>query len=644
MPRAWYILLEAHVGRRLATRGWYFAAAGAILALAAQRPAEPPKSAQRGIALWSLRTLDVGDEEALGAECGAPSGGGLVLPTGAPAALSCDAARTIITQVRTNLAAPVTDVEAAKFADGVVDWLDPHGLWSIAPDAPVAPLVHREGERLLRELEAAPNGGPCDSAEVVGASLAAWMKTLRVAFDEGLREGRPEGRAPQRSPAEVWRTVTAAPFEDGPITRNGRELARELGREIGSARAAYGAPLDPYVTAASQRLFPDLTAEAWGRVILAAAVRAYVPQLDAHGAWAPLDEEISIYDLDLETNPPLRLWSEMTRTALGIRIDRGALAPLLDGDVVLSVRGVPLAGMSVEQAEQSALIEGAPHGPPASVMILRPHAAHPMELVVAPAPAPAREGPAPSAEPPELPFDAVRYADGRVAIVTVPDVPDDLGDRIGAALARVREAHDIRGVVLDLRANGGGSTDGAIAALGHFLPGAALFPMRRRDGGVEVERAPEVPADESYSGPLAALVDGDSASAAEMIAGAIASYRRGVVIGDRTYGKGCAQEYLDDEAHAGVLRLTTLLFSLPDGAPVQKVGISPQITLSLPAATEREARLARALEPWRGPDVRDSALVREVPWALHGGRVGPCRDETVCRALRALGTSVAAAR
>nr|WP_240807417.1 S41 family peptidase [Polyangium spumosum] len=298
--------------------------------------------------------------------------------------------------------------------------------------------------------------------------------------------------------------------------------------------------------------------------------------------------------------------------------------------------------MSVEQAEQSALVVDAPHGPPAPVTILRPHAARPVEFAILPGPA--KEGPAPPAEPPALPFDVVRYADGRVAIVTIPDVPDDLGDRIGAALARVREARDIRGVVLDLRANGGGSTDGAIAALGHFLPGAALFPMRRRDGGVEVERAPEVPAEESYSGPLAALVDGDSASAAEMIAGAIASYRRGVVIGDRTYGKGCAQEYLDDEAHAGVLRLTTLLYSLPDGAPVQKVGISPQITLSLPAATEREARLARALEPWRGPDVRDPALVREAPWALHGGRVGPCRDETVCRALRALGASVAAAR
>lgn len=238
----------------------------------------------------------------------------------------------------------------------------------------------------------------------------------------------------------------------------------------------------------------------------------------------------------------------------------------------------------------------------------------------------------------------VRYADGHAAVVHIPDVPDDLGDRMSAVLLRLRASSDVRGLVLDVRANGGGSTDGAISTVGHFLPGAALFPMRRRDGGIEIERAPDIPPGQRWSGPLAVLVDGDSASAAEMIAGALGSYRRAVVIGDRTYGKGCAQEYLDDDAHAGVLRLTTLLFSLPDGAPVQKTGVLPQLLLSLPSATEREARLARALDPWRGPDVRDPALVRDVPWLAHGGRVGPCHDETVCRALRSLGASPAASR
>ena len=90
------------------------------------------------------------------------------------------------------------------------------------------------------------------------------------------------------------------------------------------------------------------------------------------------------------------------------------------------------------------------------------------------------------------------------------------------------------GIVLDLRGNGGGSTDGANAALGLFLPGARLFPMKRRDGVIETERAPEPPETDRWPGPVATLVDGDTASAAEMIAGALASYRRGAVAGYRT--------------------------------------------------------------------------------------------------------------
>ena len=94
---------------------------------------------------------------------------------------------------------------------------------------------------------------------------------------------------------------------------------------------------------------------------------------------------------------------------------------------------------------------------------------------------------------------------------------------------------------------------------------APLFPMARRDGAIEVDRAPEPPLADRWTRPVATLVDGDTASAAEMIAGALSAYHRGPVVGERTYGKGCAQEYLDDDAQEGVVRLTTLLYALPDG-------------------------------------------------------------------------------
>ena len=570
------------------------------------------------------------------ARCEAAGDRRLTLPTGAPTALSCDDGRRIVAQARASLAASPSAVDPVKLGEATVDWLDPHGLWSVAPDAPAGPLVRGAAGELLAELEAAPGSGPCAAALRVGGELARWMETVRARFDAGAAE---VASAPRGLSAEAWGAMVASPFESGVVTREAKELARDLGRSAGWMSAAYGGKVAGFVSASRERAAPALGAEGGARVVVAAAVRAYVPQLDAHGAWAPLDEELSIYDLDLEVDPPERLWSEMTRTAVGVRIDKGAMAPLANGDVVLRIHDVALAGVSVEQAEQLAVVSEMPDP---RVVVLRSGAAEPLELAVAAPGTEGREGR--EAPPAELPLDVVRYGDGKVAVVAVPDVPDDLGARLAAALAEAREAGNVRGVLLDLRGNGGGSTDGAADALGMFLPGCPLFPMKRRDGGIEMERAPLVAAELQWTGPVAALVDGDSASAAEMIAGALLSYRRGVVVGDRTYGKGCAQEYLDDDARAGVLRLTTLLYALPDGSPVQKTGIVPEIRLGLPADDETEASVGRALGPWRGPDVRDLTRVKDVPWRAHGGRVGPCRDETACRALRVLGTAPAAAR
>ncbi|WP_437761484.1 S41 family peptidase [Sorangium sp. So ce764] len=615
------------------------AASLATLALLSREAEIPLARARRGIARPLLHTVAPDDEEIDGVGCDPNAlDRGIAVPTGAPTSLGCEQARAIVAQARTTLAAPPLRVDPAKFAEATSDWLDPHGLWSVAPDTPVGASLRREAVALLDELQAPVGSGPCAAALRVGQELARWSRELEGLFDDGYRRGL---ASPPATHAAAWELVSSAPFEDGEVTRSARDLARKLGREVGGLRAHVGEPLARYADAVRERAAPSMSDDGWARTVIAAAVRAYVPQLDAHGAWAPLAEEVSIYDLDLEAHPPARLWQEMTRTAIGVRIDRGALAPLEDGDVVIRIQDLPISGMSVEQAEQLAVLSDVPPGTTARVALLRRGVAAPLEVIVAPHPV----GPQPAeAAPSELPLDLVRYGDGKIAVIAIPDVPDDLGDRVAAALLRARAEGDTRGVMLDVRANGGGSTDGAIAALGLFLPGVPLFPMRRRDGGVEVERSPDVPEERGWSGPLAVLVDGDSASAAEMIAGAIASYRRGVIIGDRTYGKGCAQEYLDDDAHVGVLRLTTLLYALPDGAPVQKVGIVPQVQLSLPATSEREARVHRALGPWRGPDVRDLHRVRDVPWPAHAGRIGPCRDETVCRALRSLGAVRAAAR
>jgi carboxyl-terminal processing protease len=565
------------------------------------------------------------------------------VPSGRAPSLTCEAARTIVAQARKQLGYAPSPIQPHELADATVDWLDPYGLWSVSPDAPTGDAFDRGAAGLLAELEGHGAGG-CREAHELGAQLVTWVGELRTIFDEARRTdaGGEDALASASLPA----------FEGATVTRPARALAATLGHRVGAVGRALGPSAQPYVDAARDRYFPAFDADAWAGVVLAAAVRAYVPSMDPHGAWAPLDEESSVYEVDLEARPPVRLWDKAERTAVGFKVESGASPPFVDGDVILSLGGVSTAALSYEQVEQLGYAVSESR-PPAHADVLRAGNLRVQALSLDPALQSAKDpGDSPDDDAAsDLPVERIEYGDADAVVIAIHDVRDDLGDELTRAILRERERKGSRAlaaVVLDLRGNGGGSTDGAIDALGVFIPGAPLFPMKRRDGTTETDRAPEPPGVDRWRGPVAALVDGDTASAAEMLAGAIKAYGRGPVIGTRTFGKGCAQEYLDDDPHAGVLRLTTLLYSLPDGTPVQRVGLTPTIhfPFGTPQGSDREADLAHAPPLWRGPDVRDKSVMAHsddgtwaTAWPSHGGNVGPCKEVDVCRALRLIGAA-----
>lgn len=547
------------------------------------------------------------------------------IPSGEPTALSCEEARTIVEQVRAGLAYSPESVSAGALAASAADWLDPHGLLTLAKDAPSAQALREVAPELLADIEGGRQRA-CASAERPGVVLERWVADLRRAFDEG-----------RRSPGDL-NTATLEPL---PPTGSARETAKELGRRAGAFEAAYGAEAGRFADEARRRFFPPLDEAGWAKVVLASAVRAYVPLVDPHGEWAPFDEESRIYEVDLASRPPPRLWGRAILTAVGVRVMESVAPPLAVDDVVLAAADVATAGLPLEQIDQLGFAASDAKAS-ISAVVLRGGKILTLEI------GRADDGAGPAQASVDLPFERVAFGDGDALVVSVEDVRDDLGDELATVLAEERERGPRRlsGVVLDLRGNGGGSTDGAISAVALFLPGAPLFAMKRRDGTVEIDRAP-VPRDHDlWTGPVATLVDATTASAAEMIAGALAAYRRGPTVGATTFGKGCAQEYVDDDAHAGVLRLTTIVYALPDGAPVQRVGLAPQIRFPFAPQTdsampqEREARLAHVAPPWRGPDVRDPAIPAardDAAWPPHGGNVGPCRETDVCKALRMLG-------
>ncbi|NKN33949.1 carboxy terminal-processing peptidase [Marichromatium bheemlicum] len=140
----------------------------------------------------------------------------------------------------------------------------------------------------------------------------------------------------------------------------------------------------------------------------------------------------------------------------------------------------------------------------------------------------------------------------------------------------------VNGLLIDLRANGGGSLAEATALTGLFIDTGPVVQVKDAFGRVEVESDPEPGV--LYTGPLAVLVDRDSASASEIFAAAIQDHGRGWVIGEPTFGKGTVQTLIDlnryvpgEQTDLGRLRLTMAEFFRISGGSTQLRGVEPDI-------------------------------------------------------------------
>jgi carboxyl-terminal processing protease len=543
----------------------------------------------------------------------------LSLPSGKPPRLSCEDAQRVSAFLTRELAAPPLAPTPSELGESWAGMLDPHGFWSAAPDSPLGAELLAAAPDMLKSLY--DQASSCAGVERVVNVWQPFQHRLLQSFEAALDAER--GRAP-RSAAEVFELGAEPIFEDDPVTRPAAELARELGSRLGAFVARYPEEAE-LIDEARQRYFPQ-SREALREIAILAALRAYVPLLDPHGDFAPLDEEWALYAGDDTLDDGSPLWGDVTRTPLGARIVSDPAPPLQVDDLVLSIDGLTLAGASVDQIEQAARSAGSSSG--FTLRVLRQGETQPLTLHVKDE-APVAEG--------ALSVERIRYGAGdRVVLrVVIPDVGDDLGRELGQVLDE--ETPGTSAVLLDLRGNGGGSLDAAVESLGLFVPGARLFPLIHRGTISEVLKA-EQPAS-PYRGPLAALVDGDTASAAEMLAGAIQAYGRGKLVGARTFGKGCVQEYFDGVVPSGVLRMTTLQFVMPDGRPLQQIGLTPDLLLPLAPAAEREAQITRQPITFDGPDVRDRGLPPGPPWPRDSAAPGPCEDPLVCRAISRLASA-----
>jgi len=171
-------------------------------------------------------------------------------------------------------------------------------------------------------------------------------------------------------------------------------------------------------------------------------------------------------------------------------------------------------------------------------------------------------------EIPNVPYSGV-VADG-IGYIVLTTFTRDAGKNIAAALRELKKEHEIKGLVLDLRNNGGGLLAEAIDILGIFLPKGSQVvstkgKVRDRDISYDTRRTPV-----DIDMPIVVMTNKRSASASEIVSGSIQDYDRGVVIGQRTYGKGLVQN-TKEVGYNSRIKLTTSKYYIPSGRCIQAV-------------------------------------------------------------------------
>jgi C-terminal peptidase prc len=258
-------------------------------------------------------------------------------------------------------------------------------------------------------------------------------------------------------------------------------------------------------------------------------------------------------------------------------------ARLKSGDLIVQFDGQPVLGMTL--ADAVARMRGEP-GTPIALRVRRP--GQDDEFAVSLVRAIIRT----QALRWRLEDDVLVLRLARFTDTVAADIRKAIGDAVSTS------APTPRAVVLDMRGNPGGLLNQAVATADTFLARGEIVSLRGRWSGNR--RTWHADAAESLAGvPMVVLIDGASASAAELVAAALQENGRATVMGQRSYGKGSVQTMMSLGADKGALRLTTALYFGPSGRTVQKAGVSPDIELMAadPAqgVRRRESDRARAL-------------------------------------------------
>jgi carboxyl-terminal processing protease len=300
--------------------------------------------------------------------------------------------------------------------------------------------------------------------------------------------------------------------------------------------------------------------------LLTAAINGILASLDPHSSY--MDEK-SYRDMRASTSGQfgglgmqVNMEDGLLKVVSPIDDTPAARAGILAEDVITQVDGAPIKGLSLSQAVDK--MRGAP-GTEVRLEIVRKDRP-PLNLTLT------REIIKVSAVRQQAEGDDVGYV--RLTQFT-SRVADDLKQAIQALATKV-PPDQAKGYILDLRNNPGGLLDQAVRVAGAFLISGEIVSVRGRDPD-RVHRYTAAPGDLIDGKPLIVLINGGSASASEVVAGALQDQKRATIIGSRTFGKASVQTIIPLGQGNGALRLTTARYYTPSGRSLQAQGIAPDI-------------------------------------------------------------------
>lgn len=267
------------------------------------------------------------------------------------------------------------------------------------------------------------------------------------------------------------------------------------------------------------------------------------------------------------------------------------------GDFITHVDGQLFFGGTLDEAVDK--MRGAP-GTSVRLRVVRPGRDQPLELNITRA---------------IIDIPAVRSeVKDRVGIITVTTFNRNTTDMARRAIAEMERNPQGAplGYVIDLRSNPGGLLDQAIELSDLFLERGEVVSQRGR-ARTDIERYYAEPGDATNGKPIVVLVDAGSASASEIVAAALQDHRRGLVMGERTFGKGSVQTLVPLGNGSTAIRLTTARYYTPSGRSVQEGGIQPDILV--PQLSD--------------PDYRSRTRVRESDLRRHLVNEGAIQDDVI---------------